>query len=93
MVGNIGRGDAVALASGVSERLATGCGCRPVFASQSRELRVLRLPAGATSVLSQPGPNPANDNSAIVVTHQARCADPGGFEGFSEGFLGVQALG
>lgn len=45
---------------------------KPLFASQRPEKRVIRLPAGAPALLSVPGPNEANDNSAVVLIYQVK---------------------
>jgi hypothetical protein len=45
---------------------------RPPFASQAPERRVVRLSRGVPVLLAEPGPNPANDNSAVLVAFQAR---------------------
>ena len=45
---------------------------RALLAAQQEDVRVVRLPAGRPALLSQPAPNPRNDNSAIVSLFQVR---------------------
>ena len=42
----------------------------PLFPSQQTELRVVKIPAGQPALLSMPVPNPANENSAIMISYQ-----------------------
>ncbi len=49
---------------------------RPLYPSQRPEKRVLRLAAGAPSLLSVPAPNKENDNSAVVLTYQVSGSHP-----------------
>lgn len=44
----------------------------PPPASEEKDLRITKLPAGVSSILVEPGPNPANDNSAVWVNYQVR---------------------
>lgn len=46
--------------------------CSPPPASQRDEARVVALPSPMRAVHAVPGPNPANDNSAVVVAFQVR---------------------
>ena len=46
------------------------CHTQPPFAAQLPAQRVVRLPRGRPALLAQPGPNPANDNSAVAVSFQ-----------------------
>lgn len=48
------------------------CGSQPPLPGQAAEARVVQLRPGAPALLSQLGPNPANDNSAVVVAFQVR---------------------
>lgn len=51
-------------------------GTRAIFASQRPESRIVRLPSGMGLLSSQPGPNPDNDNSAVVITFQVVYCSP-----------------
>ncbi|PSC73920.1 Zinc-peroxisomal [Micractinium conductrix] len=68
--GNMPREAAVAFAQSLEEQLRERCASRPPFPSQLTEQRVVALGAGRPALLPQPGPNPANDNSAAVVAFQ-----------------------
>ncbi|GAB4818102.1 hypothetical protein N2152v2_005148 [Parachlorella kessleri] len=68
--GNITSESAAAFAKGLEEQLSQRCKSRPPLPSQAPEARVVRLRPGAPALLSLPGPNPANDNSAVVVAFQ-----------------------
>ena len=46
-------------------------GARPLLPSQRPEKRVVALRPGSQALLAQPGPNPANENSAVLVYYQA----------------------
>lgn len=48
-------------------------GAQPSLPSQRPEKRVVALRPGSQALLAQPGPNPANENSAVLVYYQA-CA-------------------
>lgn len=81
IIGNVARDDAVSLAQAARARLVTSFGTRPIFPSQAKDLRALRLPAGPAHVLDEAAPNQENENSAVLVVHQvgvirqgARCA-------------------
>lgn len=50
--------------------LASRVGARPPLPSQLNEQRVVALAPGRPTLLSMPGPNPTNDNSAAVVVFQ-----------------------
>ena len=43
---------------------------KPLFASQREKGRVVKLQPGTSALYSQPGPNPANSNSSIVLSYQ-----------------------
>jgi len=47
----------------------------PLPASEEKDLRITKLPAGVSSILVEPGPNPANDNSAVWVNYQVCLTD------------------
>lgn len=38
--------------------------------SEEKDLRITKLPAGVSSIMVEPGPNPTNDNSAVWVNYQ-----------------------
>ena len=46
-------------------------GTQPLLPSQRPEKRVVALQPGSQALLAQPGPNPANENSAVLVYYQA----------------------
>lgn len=76
--GNIAPSEATAFAEGLQGQLQERCGSLPPFPSQAPEARVVRLRPGAPALLTQQAPNPANENSAAVVSFQlaqddARC--------------------
>lgn len=37
---------------------------------EEKDLRITKLPAGVSSIMVEPGPNPTNDNSAVWVNYQ-----------------------
>ena len=43
---------------------------KPLFPSQRGEGRIVKLQQGTSALFTQPGPNPSNDNSSIVLTYQ-----------------------
>jgi hypothetical protein len=43
-----------------------------ISSSEEKDLRITKLPAGVSSILVEPGPNPTNDNSAVWVNYQVR---------------------
>ena len=43
---------------------------KPLFPSQKGEGRVVQLQAGTSARHSQPGSNPSNENSSIVLVYQ-----------------------
>ncbi len=50
--------------------LLTGWGSGPVLPGQEKDLRVVKLPDGACTLLEEAGPNPTDDNSAAMVMYQ-----------------------
>ncbi|KAL6746748.1 insulinase-like metalloprotease [Haematococcus lacustris] len=70
VVGNMGGEEAQQLAQGLSSRLRTHCHTLPLYPSQMRDLRAVKLPSGSTSWLDEGGPDPANTNSAVSVAYQ-----------------------
>ena len=56
--------------------LRCSCQARPPLASQLNEQRVVCLAPGASVLLDRPGPNPANDNSSVVLSFQVRRRRP-----------------
>ncbi|MEW5314724.1 MAG: hypothetical protein WDW38_006196 [Sanguina aurantia] len=71
VVGNIKAEEAAALGKHIIASLAKELGTLPVPASLAKEFRVMKVPVGSGSVLDEAGPNPSNDNSAVVVAFQA----------------------
>ena len=69
--GNMSAAAAVQFAQQLEAQLRERCSAQPPFASQANEQRVVCLAPGRPALLTQPGPNPANDNSAAVVSFQA----------------------
>ncbi len=43
---------------------------KPLFPSQRGEGRIVKLQQGTSALFTQPGSNPSNDNSSIVLTYQ-----------------------
>ncbi|KAF5840753.1 Metalloenzyme, LuxS/M16 peptidase-like protein [Dunaliella salina] len=68
-VGNVAQGEARAMASLVTGMLKD-VGAKHVLPSQMRDMRTIRVPAGDTTLLEEPGPNPENKNSAISIMYQ-----------------------
>lgn len=68
--GNLPGSAAEVLVTSVQSLLKERCASTPPLASQSHEMRVVRMPPGKRVLLRRPGPNPANDNSALVVAFQ-----------------------
>jgi len=69
-IGNVARSEAEALASQLSELIKSDIRAQPLYPSQLRDLRAIRLPEGATSVIEERGPDAANANSAVSVVYQ-----------------------
>ena len=57
-----------------SLQLRAAWGAAPLWPGEEKDLRVVKLPAGASSLLVEAGPNPKNENSAVWVTYQVRLA-------------------
>lgn len=59
-------------------KVKSGWGADAIWPGEEKDLRIVKLPAGVTSILVEPGPNPNNENSAVWVTYQvSHCPDPG----------------
>lgn len=66
VVGNLSASDA----AGIMDLLETHLNeSKPIFPSQTKDLRAMRLPLG-TSIFVTPGQNKENDNSSVVVSYQ-----------------------
>jgi insulysin len=76
--GNLPAEMAAAMARRTEEGLRAQHGARPPRPSQRvlSEARVVRLPAGGAFLRREPAPNPANDNSAVVIAFQVGRDDP-----------------
>lgn len=74
VVGNIPRADALALGTLLQQQVLAPSPAlpraAPLFPSQARDMRIVQVPVGITSLLEEPGPNPSNDNSAVAVLFQ-----------------------
>mmetsp|Transcript_10931 Transcript_10931/g.29980 ORF Transcript_10931/g.29980 Transcript_10931/m.29980 type:complete len:1056 (-) Transcript_10931:352-3519(-) len=68
-VGNVAEGEARAMGSLVKSMLQD-VGAKHVLSSQMRDMRTIRVPAGDTTLLEEPGPNPENKNSAVSIMYQ-----------------------
>jgi hypothetical protein len=53
-------------------QLRTAWGGAALWPGEEKDLRVVKLPAGVSSLLVERGPNPKNENSAVWVTYQVR---------------------
>jgi hypothetical protein len=53
-------------------QLRSAWGAAPLWPGEEKGLRVMKLPAGVSSLLVERGPNPKNENSAVWVTYQVR---------------------
>ena len=69
--GNMSAESATQFVQRLEGQLRERCAAQPPFTSQLNEQRVVCLAPGRPALLTQPGPNPANDNSAAVVSFQA----------------------
>jgi hypothetical protein len=65
---------ATAVSKQVDAALAAAAGGGAIWPGESKDVRVVKLPAGATHAWSEPGPNAANDNSAVVAVFQVRAS-------------------
>ncbi|KAK9803974.1 hypothetical protein WJX72_009535 [[Myrmecia] bisecta] len=68
--GNLAEPEVLQMGRSVETLLQEKLQARPLFPSQHVEARAIKLPQGQASLLSEPVPNPENENSAIVVTYQ-----------------------
>jgi hypothetical protein len=73
VMGNMQAEQAAAISRQVDEALAAAAGGSSIWPGEGKDVRVVKLPQGPTHLWSEPGPNPANDNSAVVVVFQVRC--------------------
>lgn len=69
-VGNLRRADVAAMGAAVEACLVGSFASRPPFGSQAAEARCVALPAGTTCRLVERGPNPGNENSALLLLAQ-----------------------
>jgi hypothetical protein len=53
-------------------QLRSAWGAATLWPGEEKELCIVKLPAGVTSLLVERGPNPKNENSAVWVTYQVR---------------------
>jgi hypothetical protein len=53
-------------------QLRSAWGAAALWPGEEKELRVVKLPPGVSSMLVERGPNPKNENSAVWVTYQVR---------------------
>ncbi|KAL4858339.1 Insulin-degrading enzyme-like 1 [Chlorella vulgaris] len=74
--GNLSAAAATHFAGQLEKALVGRCQSQPPFPSQLPDARVVSLPPGRPALLSQPGPNPANDNLAAVVAFQVGADAP-----------------
>ena len=68
--GNLPQSAAEALVAAVELDLQKMCASTPPAPSQAHEARVVKLTPGKPVLLPKMGPNPANDNSAVVIAFQ-----------------------
>eukprot|EP00873_Tetraselmis_striata_P029260 jgi/Tetstr1/449524/TSEL_036612.t1 len=74
VMGNVSRAGACNLAQQVAD-MQRGAGSRQLFPSQRADTRIVQLPHGMPLLLAEPGPNPDNENSAVVITFQIDAED------------------
>jgi len=74
--GNLPQSAAEELVASIEKDLKELCGSRAPTASQVHETRVVKLRPGNPVLLPRIGPNPANDNSAVVVSYQIGLDSP-----------------
>lgn len=70
LVGNLTPGEASAMLEDARTKLTSAWGVASVWPGEEKDLRIVKLPAGVSSVLVEAGPNAANENSAVWVTYQ-----------------------
>ncbi|WIA09647.1 hypothetical protein OEZ85_009034 [Tetradesmus obliquus] len=70
IVGNISPEEAHSIVDSALTKLRAAWGAAPLWPGEEKDLRVVKLPAGASSLLVEAGPNPKNENSAVWVTYQ-----------------------
>lgn len=75
-IGNLPQSAAEELVAFIEKDLRELCGSRAPTASQAHETRVVKLRPGNPVLLPRLGPNPANDNSAVVVSYQIGLDSP-----------------
>jgi insulysin len=74
--GNLPQSAAEELVASVEKDLKEICGSSAPAPSQAHEARVVKLRPGNPVLLPRVGPNPANDNSAVVVSYQIGLDSP-----------------
>jgi hypothetical protein len=72
IIGNIAAAEASQVIDATLGKLTSAWGVSNVWPGEEKDLRVVKIPAGATSVLVEGGPNPSNENSAVWVYYQVR---------------------
>ncbi|KAL0019017.1 hypothetical protein WJX77_001203 [Trebouxia sp. C0004] len=70
VTGNYSRAQSQQLGQHVEQLLKDELHAKPLFPSQHGEGRIVKLQPGMSALFTQPGPNPSNDNSSIVLTYQ-----------------------
>ncbi|WIA29727.1 hypothetical protein OEZ86_012206 [Tetradesmus obliquus] len=70
IVRNISPSEALIIVDSALTKLRAAWGAAPLWPGEEKDLRVVKLPAGASSLLVEAGPNPKNENSAVWVTYQ-----------------------
>lgn len=60
----------IQVAEGVLSSDGNGWKAHPIPPSMTHEARVVHLSAGKVPLIRKPGPNPSNDNSAVIVAFQ-----------------------
>ncbi|KAG7668348.1 hypothetical protein Ndes2526B_g00937 [Nannochloris sp. 'desiccata'] len=74
--GNLPQSAAEELVDSIEKDLKELCASRAPTRSQAHETRVVKLRPGNPVLLPRIGPNPANDNSAVVVSYQIGLDSP-----------------
>ncbi|KAL0046282.1 hypothetical protein WJX82_008028 [Trebouxia sp. C0006] len=70
VTGNYSRAETQQLGQHVEQLLKDELHAKPLFPSQRGEGRIVKLQPGTSALFTQPGSNPSNDNSSIVLTYQ-----------------------
>lgn len=58
------------IVDGALSKIQAGWGTTVLWPGEEKDLRIVKLPAGVTSILVEHGPNPKNENSAVWVMYQ-----------------------